>query len=191
MLATPDPGSSTRRRWWTGVGIDRRAAERSRCGRVGDDQLDALARRHRHDDPLGHLDPGRHRAVHDDAVALPSPGWRGTAGGREHQGGARLHLEPEGVGHHVVDDGSARSGGPERRERGRDGLCRGRPEDIGPAQLEQRRGGLRRAPRLAQRTLEAGGQHGQVVGVEDRHASAPRSSSRRAMMLRWISPVPP
>ena len=70
-------------------------------------------------------------------------------------------------------------------------------EQFAPAEVEQRGVGFARSRCGEHRRGETVGEHRQVVGVDPdgvvhaRHDSAPRSSRRRATMLRWISDVPP
>ena len=83
------------------------------------------------------------------------------------------------------DDGG---GGALEGEEGGDRLPRVVRQGVGPAQLEQggieRRAGVR-LDGVAQAPLE----RVPLRAVHQR--SVPRSSSRRAMMFRWISAVPP
>ena len=101
---------------------------------------------------------------------------------RQHVPRRRGHVEPERQGEHLVE----RGGGGVRRarqlEEEGDGLLRVDRQGIAPAELAEgrRRGARRSAPRAAWRRLRSNTLA--VLAVHQR--SLPRSSSRRAMMLR-------
>jgi hypothetical protein len=169
----------------------------------------APARGERHRAHSAHPVPGGHHAQRQfliEPAARPVgtlPHHPGAAGVGQRRRAARR--KPARRQQHVVEQRRVRSGLAEQPEHHRYRDLRLVGEQFPPAQLGQREVqdcAGRRRHRLAERLGEQV-QLGLVHGVHGAHGaptahgvhvhahSLPRSSSRRAMMLRWISAVPP
>ena len=151
----------------------------------------------RKDHGVGGVDARRDETVDTDDVAVADGRWRGAMGAGDDHARGRCDVEPERESEHVVDDGRRRSCRAERGERHGGALSGCGGEQFAPTEVEQRGIGFTRSRCGDHRRCETVGEHRQVVGVDrdgrvqTRHDSAPRSSRRRATMLRWISDVPP
>jgi hypothetical protein len=115
-------------------------------------------------------------------------GHRPPAERRQHDGRRQSDLEPQRGAQDVVERGGRDVRGALELEQDRHGGAPVDGERVLPAELVER-GVERRAGVLRGGVAEAALEEVEVGAVHQR--SFPRSRSRRAMMLRWISALPP
>jgi hypothetical protein len=121
-------------------------------------------------------------------VALELRGWSRVADRRQHHRGVAVELDPEREGDHAVERrrGDARLALQFEEPGDRSARIEGQrvvPPELGDRGVELGAGVL--LGRSAQAALE------QLEVVILDHRSFPSSSNLRAMMLRWISELPP
>jgi hypothetical protein len=128
------------------------------------------------------------RAAHGDALTGDRPRRVDAAQPGQHDGGAGGRVEPQGRQHDGVEGRRRGAGRPLPLEEQRHGGPWVVGQGVAPPQVVE--GGVEgRSGVVAGGGLQAGGEQPALVGVHQR--SAPRSSRRRATMLRWISALPP
>ena len=156
-------------------------------GRGGVEHERPAADRGRHEQRRSVADRTEDEAVDAEAIAVDPTGCVAATGRREHHG-ARRRVEPEALQHHGAERTGRGSGPALLLERQRHGVGPVARQGVVPTELAERlveRGARRRRHDVRQAPLEQLA----VLGVHQR--SSPRSSRRRAMMLRWISALPP